>query len=207
MPDMKSALLYGGVAIFHPFRGFYELKYEKRGSFKASLVFLALYFISVVIEETCTGYIFASGEGRKFSLFVCLLKAVTPVLLFALSNWCLTLSLNGEGTLTQLVTAMCYALIPLTIKNFLVTALSNFFSSDEALYMQLITAIALLWTGFLLLAAVMQTNQYSFARAVASSLLSIVVIGVILLIILLCFDLVGQTVDFVVSIFKELSYR
>ena len=39
-------LIYGFYVIFHPFDGFYDLKHEKRGSVRASLVFIALTILS-----------------------------------------------------------------------------------------------------------------------------------------------------------------
>ena len=202
-----SSLKFAGYVIFHPFKGFYELKYEKRGRLSSGLCYLILYFLSVVLKESLTGYLYGGNNGGSFSIIVCLLRAVVPILLFGVANWCLTLMLNGEGKMVEILTALFYAFIPMTVNNILFTLLSNVFSLEESMYLTLITALCIVWTAFLVMIAVMQTNQYAFMRSVFSCFLSIVGIAVLLLIILLCGDLIGQVFDFIVSLVKEISYR
>lgn len=45
-----DSLRFGGYVLVKPFKGFYELKYEKRGTLAAGLVFMLLYYISAVIR-------------------------------------------------------------------------------------------------------------------------------------------------------------
>ena len=205
--NFLNQVKYQSFVLFHPFKGFYELKYEKKGSTASALFFLFFYFMSVVFKESCSSYLYQSRTNADFSVFLCLLRAAAPLLLFCIANWCLTLLLNGEGKMQQIFVALCYAVFPMFIYNILYTLLSNVFSMDEALYLSLIHIICIAWTAFLVLIAVMQTNQYTFLRSVASCLLSVVGIAIILLVFLLCADLIGQVVSFIVSIVRELSYR
>lgn len=102
------------------------------------------------------------------------LRSVMPVTLFCIANWCLTLMLDGEGTMPQIFIGLCYALIPLTAVNFLNTLLSNVLTLNESTYISFLTALGFLWTGLLVVVSVMEINQYSFSRAIAACLLSIV---------------------------------
>lgn len=205
--QIKSMSYDAFSVVFHPFKGFYELKYENKGRLSISLIFLTLYFFSVSVKDSLSGYLFNENAISGFSIVICLFKAIVPITLFCLANWCLTLVLNGEATYKQLFIADMYALVPMIIYNFLFTFLSNVFSLDESIYLNLFFCIAMIWTGFLLITAVMETNQYSFGKAVLSCILAIIGIAVLILLFLLCFDLIGQIFYFLSSVIKEISYR
>ena len=49
-PTLRSSLAFCGYVLVKPFKGFYELKYERRGTLGAGLIFLLLYFVSAVVE-------------------------------------------------------------------------------------------------------------------------------------------------------------
>ena len=203
----KSSLLFCGYVLRKPFKGFYELKYERRGTVWAGLVYLLLYYISAIVKAIYTGYAFNPDKGSPVNLGMIFLQSVMPLALLCVANWCLTLMLNGEGTMDQIFMGLCYAIIPLIFSNLLYTVLSNLLTLEEGMYMQLISGFALVWTVFMVVVSVMQINQYSFLRTLVSCLLSIVGIAIILLIFLLCFDLVQQMLAFFQSVYKELSYR
>ena len=205
--NWKSSLLFCRRVVVKPFSGFYELKYERRGTMAAGLTFLFLYYVSAVIQALYTGYAFNPAKGSPVNLGMVFLQAVMPLVLFCVANWCLTLMLDGEGTMGQIFMGLCYAITPLIVSNLLCTLLSNLLVLDESMYIELITGLALLWSGFLILVSVMQINQYSFSRSIAACILSIVGIAIILLIFLLCFNLIQQMLAFVQSVYKELSYR
>ncbi len=205
--SFRSSVMFAKVALFKPFNGFYELKYEGRGTVAAGILFLLLYYISSVIRAMYTGYIFNPSRGNPVNLGMIFLQSVMPLVLFCIANWCLTLMLDGEGTMDQIFMGLCYAVVPLISSNILCTVLSNLIIAQEGMYLELILGLALLWTGFLIVVSVMQINQYTFMKAVVACLLSIVGVAIILLIFLLCFNLIQQMFAFFQSVYKELSYR
>lgn len=202
-----DSLRFGGYVLVKPFKGFYELKYEKRGTLAAGLVFMLLYYISAVIRALYTGYTFNPSKGSPVNLGMIFLQSVMPFALLCISTWCLTLMLDGEGRMDQIFMGLCYAVPPLIAGNLLYTVLSNMLTAEEGMYMQVIYSAALLWTGFLVFVSIMEINQYSFGRTILSCILAIIGIAIILLIFLLCFGLIQQILIFIQSVYKELSYR
>ena len=77
----------------------------------------------------------------------------------------------------------------------------------EAMFITYIDGITLLWTGMLLLFATVVVHQYSLAKTVVTSALTIVVMMILVFIGLLCISLVQQLVAFFDSIYKELVFR
>ncbi len=204
---LLSGLRYALYPPLHPFKGFYDLKYEGQGSLASALVLLLLYYLSSLLMASGTGYIFRSGSEGPVNVLMVLLQAVMPLLLFTIANWCLTLALDGEGTMAQIGTALCYALVPLTVFQLLYTPLSHVMTLQEGVFLTYGYTLVGAWTAFLVVVAVMETNQYSFLKSIGACLLSIVGIAIILLILLLCFNLVQQMLAFFQSVYKELTYR
>ena len=133
-----DSLRFGGYVLVKPFKGFYELKYEKRGTLAAGLVFMLLYYISAVIRALYTGYTFNPSKGSPVNLGMIFLQSVMPFALLCISTWCLTLMLDGEGRMDQIFMGLCYAVPPLIAGNLLYTVLSNMLTAEEGMYMQVI---------------------------------------------------------------------
>ena len=108
-PTLRSSLAFCGYVLVKPIKGFYELKYERRGTRGAGLIFLLLYFVSAVGEAIGAGYAFNPDQGTPVNIGMVFLRSVMPVTLFCIANWCLTLMLDGEGTMPQIFIGLCYA--------------------------------------------------------------------------------------------------
>ena len=202
-----SQLRFGLFAIFHPFKGFYELKYEKEGSLWAGLIFMVVYYITAIIKILVSGYIHNPSKGTPINILSILLTVIAPYLLITISNWCLTLLFDGEGTMAQIGMGLCYAVIPLIFSNVIATVLSCVLVIEEAMYIETIVTVMAVWSWFLVFSAIMQINQYSFARTILSAIITIVGVVVILFIGLLGFNLIQQFLAFIQSIYKELAFR
>ena len=200
-------LKFCGRTTFHPMKGFYELKFEKIGSLGPAFVFLILLLVSQILRVTLTGYIFNTNSSFSFNIFMEVGKIVAPIILWTLASWCLTVSFEGEGTIKQVFIATCYATVPLTFVNIVHTILTQVFSLSEAAYLDVFNTIGMVFVGFLILIAMLETHQYTFLRTVISSIVTIIGIVIILFICLLCFNLVQQVFGFFQSIYREIAFR
>lgn len=200
-------LRYSLYAIFHPFKGFWDIKYEKRGSLAASLTLLGLYILTQILRGQFTGYIFNTNYPNVVNAFRILVQTLVLFFLWCLSNWCLTTLMDGEGSFRDIATAVGYCLVPVIAGNVLITLLSNGMTIKEEMFITYIDGITLLWTGMLLLFATVVVHQYSLAKTVVTSALTIVVMMILVFIGLLCISLVQQLVAFFDSIYKELVFR
>ncbi len=202
----KEAALYGCHVIFHPFDGFWDLKHEKRGNFKAGIFFVLL---------TIVGFIY-NGIGKSFwydphnegiSMAAQFAGVLVPIALWVVANWCLTTLFEGEGSFKDILLATCYALLPLPMMMIPATLLTHIFTLDESAIVTLLISVGYVWTGFLLFFGVMVTHDYSFSKNILTVLGTLVGMVVIMFLALLFSGLFGKIISFIVNIYTELSLR
>ena len=186
--------------------GFWDLKHEYRGSVRASFVWLALAILTFYYQSVGTGYVF--NPRRAYSTILIQLTAVlVPVLLWSVSNWCLTTLFDGEGTFRDIFVATCYALVPIPILIIPSVIISNFALATEAKTINLLVSIAFVWCGLLIFFGTMTTHDYTFGKNVITTLGTIVGMGVIRFIGILFSTLLAKIVSFISSIVIEITYR
>ena len=132
---------------------------------------------------------------------------LVPLALFLVGNMSITTLMNGKGTLGQVYTAVGYALTPLILIKLPLTLISNLFTQDEAMYVYLFNAIAVIWVAFLLFGALMNTHEYTGGKTVATLLITAVAMMIICFICVLFFSLFSELVGFVYTIIQEMQYR
>lgn len=59
---LLKELKYSLYIMIHPFDGFYDLKFEKRGSMKSAGILYLLFVLSVIIKRQLTGYLFNPND-------------------------------------------------------------------------------------------------------------------------------------------------
>ena len=202
----KEELLFVFHLIFHPFDAFWDLKHEKRGSVRASLVFMALAVVALFYRSVGTGYVM-NPQGEYSTIFMQLLVVAVPVLLFALANWCLTTLFDGEGSFKDIFVAIGYSLMPLILTIIPTTIASNFVIASETDILTLIVTIGFIWTAFLIFFGMMVTHGYNIPKNLATTLGTIVGMAFIMFLGILFTSLVMDIVSFVTNIVSEVTYR
>ncbi len=202
----KEAALYGCHVIFHPFDGFWDLKHEKRGNFKAGIFFVVL---------TIAGYIY-NGMGQSFwfdpynegiRIMGELTGVLVPFALWVVANWCLTTLFEGEGSFKDICLSTCYALLPLPMMMIPATILTHILALEEGAIVSLLISVGYIWTGMLLFFGVMVTHDYSFSKNITTVLGTLAGMVIIMFMVLLFSGLLGKIVSFVTNIVTELSIR
>ncbi|MBR4880540.1 MAG: YIP1 family protein [Clostridia bacterium] len=204
--NILEELLYAFHIMTHPFDGYWDLKHEKRGSVRSAYIILVVTILAFFYQTVGTGYIFA-GETAAVDVFMTLASVAVPLLLWVISNWCLTTLFDGEGTLKDVFVASCYALIPLPLFIIPTTLVSNVLVTEEASMISLINGIAFLWMGVLLFFGMMITHGYSIGKGAITTLGTIVGMVFIMFIAVLFSTLVTKVISFVYNIVDEIQYR
>lgn len=205
---IREELMYGFHLMVHPFDGFYDLKHEKRGSYRSATVILLLAVLSCIIRTVCSGFLFRNhAVGEEPDIVSILLNLLVPFFLWCAANWCLTSLMDGEGKFGDIYIASCYALIPIVLLFIPATILSNFLLLEEAMFVTYMINIAYFWTGCLLVLGTVVTHNYTFGKNILVCILSVIGIGIMLFIILLFFSVSGRLLSFVQNLFYELSFR
>ena len=199
-------LAYGFYVIVHPFDGFWDLKHEKRGSVRASVVFIAVTILAFYYQSIGQGYLL-NPEGKYSSLWVQIIGVLVPLLLFVLSNWCLTTLFEGEGSFKDIFIACSYSLLPVPMLLIPATIFSNAVTTSEQEIIGFISTISFIWLGLLIVLGTQVTHDYTMGKNIVTILGTAVGMVFIMFIALLFSTLVGKMISLVTNIVTELQYR
>lgn len=199
-------IAYGFHLIFHPFDGFWDLKHEKRGSIRGGVFFILLAIATFYYQAIGQGYLLNVGLSYS-SIMAQVLGVLVPLLLFVLSNWCLTTLFDGEGSFKDVFIATSYSLAPIPLLVIPATIYSNFCISTEVDIISFIGTLAFLWLGILVFFGTMVTHDYSMGKNVITVLGTVVGMVFIMFIAVLFTTLIGKIVGLVTNIVTEIQYR
>lgn len=191
----------------HPFKGFWDAKYEKEGKVNVALSFLFFLVIVVIIKRQYTGFIVNFNNPNELNSIDELIFIVLPFFLFCIANWSITTLMDGGGKFKEIIMVTSYSLVPIVLIYAITTIISNFITWEELPLFFFLESIAILWFLGLLFVGIMTIHQYSASKTIATFFLTLLVIGVILFLGLLFFSLIQQMQSFVVTIFREIVYR
>ena len=199
-------LLFAFHLILHPFDGFWDLKHEKRGSVRAATTILGITILAIFYNSIGKGYLF-NPEDKYSTIIVSIISVAIPVLLWSISNWCLTTLFDGEGSFKDIYIATCYSLSPLPVFVIVSTILTNVMTTTEGSVVNLIMAIGVIWMVMLLFFGTLVTHDYSLGKNVITILGTILAMIVIMFVVILFSSLVIKMITFVIAIFKEIGNR
>ena len=199
-------VLYAFHLIFHPFDGFWDLKHEKRGSMRGAIFWLVLGVVTVCYQSIGRAYVF-NPRASYGAMFGTMLSLLVPVLLWTISNWCLTTLFEGEGSVKDIFIATCYSAVPLVLLIIPATAITNVLTLSEATIYSMLTSVAWVWVGILVFFGTQVTHDYPIFKNIITCLGTIVAMAVIMFCCMLFSTLMMKMVTFVTGIVVELSYR
>ncbi|AZN43858.1 hypothetical protein EJC50_22720 [Paenibacillus albus] len=191
----------------HPFNGFWEMKFEKKGRVKIALGILLLLALFTIIKRQYSGFVVNFNNPSALNSINELKYVILPFLLWCVANWSLTTLMDGEGKFKEIVMATGYSLLPFVIIYLPQTLYSNVITGDESSFYHLLDTIAILWFIGLLFVGTMTVHQYSAGKTIVTMLLTLIVIGILLFLGVLFFSMLQQMISFVASIYHELSFR
>ena len=199
-------LIFAFHLVFHPFDGFWDLKHEKRGSVRGALTFIGLTILAFFYQAVGQGYTF--NPKQDYSTIMLQVGAVlVPVILWCVSNWCLTTLFDGEGSFKDVVVATGYSLAPLPLFVILSTILTNVITSTEGSMVNLLVSIGYIWVALLLFFGMLVTHDYALNKNFVTTLGTILAMAVIMFIIILFFSLIVKMVTFIIAIVSEVADR
>uniref|UniRef100_A0A7C5V1P3 DUF1282 domain-containing protein n=1 Tax=Caldicellulosiruptor owensensis TaxID=55205 RepID=A0A7C5V1P3_9FIRM len=193
--------------MLHPFRGFEELKEERKGSVGLAILIVFLFFITMVINRQYTGFIFNPYRQDKINIISLFSSTVGIFFFWVLSNWMVTTLMEGEGKFGEVWVFSAYSLVPYIICTLLAVVMSQFLIAEEAMFINFIRIIGVLWLIVCMFNAMKAVHQFSAGKTVGTMVLSVVGVGIILFILVLMLTLFGQLVDFISNIYSEILLR
>jgi hypothetical protein len=202
-----KTLKYSLYVSTHPLDGFWDLTHEKRGSIAAANIIAAAAVIVEVLRLTLTNFQFVTINMEYFNSVIVAFRILLPIGLWTVANWSLTTLMDGKGRMFEIYMAVCYALTPYVLINIVMIVLSQFITFEEGAIYKVLAGFSALWTGLLILAAMMMVHDYSLVKTVLSSLLTVVGMGVMVFIFVIFFSLISDAFAYFFSLYKEILFR
>ncbi|MHB1483745.1 MAG: YIP1 family protein [Saccharofermentanales bacterium] len=193
--------------IFHPFKGFWDLKREKKGDAYTASLILFLLVIIYILRRQATGFIFNYNVIYKMNLVVQITSVVIPFLLWTVANWSITTLVDGEGSIKDIYITSAYAFIPVILINIPMLLLSLVLSITEGSLYNLLDNISFVWTGFLLLIGIMTIHQFSLKKTILTIIIAAITMAIMVFLFLLLCSVIAQMFNFALLSYKELSFR
>ncbi len=199
----KEKLYYLRYALFHPFDGFYEIKYREKGSLKLATAILVLYGIMQCISYQYTGFVMNLNPVYQMNSISIFISSLSIFLLFTVSNWTITTLFNGKGSMKDIYTVICYSLLPMLIMGGVTVFVSNFVIEEEVIILRSVQGIGIAWFVFVLLAGLCIIHEYSFAGNIKTLLATAVAAFIIVFLGILFFSLLERMYYFILSVVQE----
>ncbi len=191
----------------HPGDVFGEVKHHHRGSVLYGSILIVIYYVTAIVKETASGFLFRSHVSSAFNSLMVLVQTLGVVLLWTICNWAVCTLMNGKGKIKEIFVVTSYSLIPLIISNIVYTIASNFLISGEAAFLNIFVTVMTLLTGFILITGMIKIHDYTFGEFVGTSILSILGILIVIFLGIAVFILVQQTYSFILTIIREIIFR
>ncbi len=86
--ELREKLYYLKRSIFHPFDGFYEIRFRRKGSTLLAVALLLIFGVLRCVEHQYTGFIMDTNELQAMNSVSIFSTTVLVLVLFAVSNLC-----------------------------------------------------------------------------------------------------------------------
>jgi len=193
--------------IFHPFDGFYEMKFGRKGNLLYVCLNIALFWISFSFLKQYVGFPFLSRDINTMNSIIDLIVLSTVFFLFCIANWSITTLFNGEGKFKDIVLMSGYSMTPLNLFFIPATLLSRVLADQEGSFYLIFVYAGILWFLFLLFSGLLTIHNYTVGKAVLTIVMTMAAAFIILFLGLLFITVFRQMAEVVKSIYIELSYR
>ncbi len=190
--------------LLHPGLGFEEIKDKKRGSLKVALVILTLYYVSSVIKVLWGGFLFTNYDPGTFNSLWVFVQSFGLVILWVAANWLITSLASGKGRAKEIFTITCYSLVPLIVESLIWIILSNVLLPDEGSFLGILSTVAMLYTGLLLIIGMIRIHDYTMGKFIGTTLLTILAMAAIVFLLILVGILLQQLGGFFTTLITEI---
>lgn len=191
----------------HPFIGFDAIRYNKRRCYPFCVVLFLLLVALGVAEQLFMGKSFGIVNTADTNILTVFLIRLAIVVLFVLSNWALSVLLDGKATVGEICTFSSIALVPYIICGFIRVILSHFLTAQENIFLTLLMLVGIGMGVALMLIGFSVFHEFETGKAVLILLLTLVGMLLITVLAFLLYSLTQNIVDFVRTIAGEFIFR
>lgn len=201
----RKELLYSLYVMFHPFKGFWDIKHEREGSFSTAMLILGVFVLLTGLSPYFLEWLYSPyWDPLRYNAVWTIAGYTAAFFMFCLSNWCFTCLSNGEGTFKDICVNTAYSLVPLILITFLQILLSHLLVLTELPLYNLLTSLGLVWSGGLVVFGLLVAHQYTLAKTLVVCAATLVGMIAMAYIAVLFFTLIQQLLAFFAILIGEI---
>lgn len=193
------------TTMVHPSNNFTDIKEKKLGSIPLCFLLLALYYVVTVMKTISGGFLFSNYDPTSFNSILVFVRSVGLVVLWIVANWLVCTLLGGKGKLKEIMIVTCYSLLPLILEGVIYIILSNVLLPVEAGFLSILTTIATIYFGIMLVIGMLKIHDFSMGRFIWTTILTVIGMAIIVFLLIMLIILVQQFGAFVITLVTEIS--
>lgn len=209
--DFKEEFInYPFYIISSPFKGFSDLKYEKRGKSYFAVVMMAVISILAIADALYSGFVLSGGyytENKQINTIYLILMSIAPVALFVVANWSITCITNGNGKMRDIFMVYAYALYPKVLLSIIGLIASNIVTMDESAMALFFYSFGSVAFAFYLFIGLITIHEYNFTQGIVMIVLTIASMCIIVFVIALFLSLSNEVIVFFKTIYQEIMLK
>ncbi len=199
-----SYLLY---TLTHPVDGFYWIRHSDKGSLPIAFLLVLLFSASFTTNRLLASFVVNDIDPRTVDSWYEFIGVFSFYILLCVSNWSITCLMGGEGRMKDILTAVGYGTMPITIGLIVSTIVSRFVADEEQAFYSIILGVCIAWGVIMIIIGIMQVHNFSTGKTLLTLILTFVAMLIIVFIVLLLANLIGKVYNFFRSIYTELIFR
>ncbi|OXM16307.1 YIP1 family protein [Paenibacillus herberti] len=207
MADLVLNLKQAIRILRHPVDGFWELRYERRGSLGSAAILLALAYLATLLSEITTSFIFNPIDVKFVNPWFLFAQVAIPWVTWVLANYMVSSINRGQGRLVDVIVGSSYALVPYILFSVPLALLSNLLTIGESSIYQFFNYLIIGWTVFLFIVFVQEVHNYDIGETIWITILSLLFMLAMWVLILIFAGLCVQLIDFIRQLYEEVSFR
>ena len=129
------------------------------------------------------------------------------VLLFVVSNWAISVLLDGKATFSEICHFTSITLAPYIFCSAIRVVMSHFLVESEEIFMSLTVAVGIIWAFMLLMCAFSTFHEFSTGKGISIFIFTVIGMALIILLGFLIYNLAQNVIDFIKTVFSEAVFR
>lgn len=198
-----SYLLY---TMSHPVDGFYWIRHGENGSVPIAVLLVIGFSLCFSLNRIGANFVVNDIEPKTVDSLDELVGVLLLYALLCVANWSVTCLMNGEGRMKDIAVAVGYSCAPLIPAFLLATGMSHFITEDEGAFYYLVMGIGIAYAAILVLIGIMEVHNYTLGKTLQTLFITFVAVLIIIFVVLLLADLIGQVINFFKSIYIEIIF-
>lgn len=204
---LLDEVLYLFTYLRNPADATYAIKREKKVSFYAATLWLAVFFLLYIHHIYRLNFLFNHRTLSEINLLEEIVTVLLPILLFVVANTLVASIREGEGRFKDVYITTIFALSPFFLTLPIMTLLSNVLTYNEAFLIDFLRVISIGLSAIYFFFMIKETHFYSVGETVSSVMISAFTMVMAMLGLFIVYILLNELGMLVRDVIMEVYYR